>query len=91
MLDLNEVTSHLTRMLQRILGEDIRMQLHYSPHPTTVYADAGMMEQVLLNLVVNARDAMPKGGRLIVETSLVELTESQAAQSPLPGRGLLFA
>ena len=86
-LDLNEVTSHLTRMLQRILGEDIRMQLHYSPHPTTVYADAGMMEQVLLNLVVNARDAMPKGGRLIVETSLVELTESQAAQSPLARAG----
>jgi CheY-like chemotaxis protein len=68
-LDMNEVVSDMTKMLGRILGEDIALQLHYSPQPAFVDADAGMMEQILLNLAVNSRDAMPKGGVLIVRIS----------------------
>jgi len=65
-LDLNEVVSNMTMMLGRILGEDIALQLKYWPQPAFVHADASMIEQVLLNLAVNARDAMPKGGQLAV-------------------------
>jgi len=66
-LDLNEVVSNLTMMLGRILGEDIALQLNYWNQPAHIKADASMMEQVLLNLVVNARDAMPKGGHLAIK------------------------
>jgi CheY-like chemotaxis protein len=60
-------------MLGRILGEDIALQLHSFPRPAAVQADAGMMEQVMLNLAVNARDAMPKGGVLTIRVSLHDL------------------
>ena len=66
-LDLNEVVSNMTMMLGRILGEDIALQLNYWPEPAFVKADSSMIEQVLLNLVVNARDAMPKGGKLSIK------------------------
>jgi signal transduction histidine kinase/ActR/RegA family two-component response regulator len=69
-VDINVVVGHLTRMLNRILGEDIVVIFQYSPRPAFVRADPGMIEQVLLNLVVNARDAMPLGGQLVVETSI---------------------
>lgn len=67
-LDLNEVVTHLTKMLRRVLGEDVTMQLDYAPDQLTFYGDAGMMEQVLVNLAVNARDAMPNGGTLRITT-----------------------
>jgi len=66
-LDMNEVVSNMTKMLGRLLGEDIALQLNYFPRPALVRADAGMMEQVLLNLAVNSRDAMPKGGLLTIK------------------------
>jgi len=72
-LDMNEVVSNMTKMLGRLLGEDIALQLNYFPRPALVRADAGMMEQVLLNLAVNSRDAMPKGGLLAIKISTVEL------------------
>ena len=72
-LDMNEVVGNMTKMLGRILGEDIALQLHYSPQPAVVQADAGMMEQVLLNLAVNSRDAMPKGGLLAIKISAVRV------------------
>ena len=79
-LDMKEVVRNMTSMLGRILGEDIELQLHYSPHPTVVQADAGMMEQVLLNLAVNSRDAMPKGGVLAIRISPLEVDARRVAE-----------
>ncbi|HEV2330827.1 MAG TPA: response regulator [Verrucomicrobiae bacterium] len=84
-LDLNESVSHTTKMLQRILGETIQMELKLAPPPVFVHADAGMIDQVLMNLTVNARDAMPNGGRLIIETGAVEFDQLAASLS-LNGR-----
>jgi PAS domain S-box-containing protein len=80
-LDLNEVVASLSKMLQRILGEDVHMQLRFDPRPLIVHGDAGMLDQVLLNLAVNARDAMPGGGELIIETTRTEFDQSAADQS----------
>ncbi len=67
-LDLNETVSQMTKMLQRILGEDVSLQAEYAPALPLVHADVGMIEQIILNLAVNARDAMPDGGRLTIRT-----------------------
>ncbi len=67
-LDLNEVVTNLGKMLRRLLGEDIAMNLDLAPGQLVFNGDAGMMEQVVLNLVVNARDAMPAGGSLRIAT-----------------------
>ncbi|MCX7866877.1 PAS domain S-box protein [Limisphaera sp. VF-2] len=72
-LDLNELLTSLVKMVQRIIGEDIQLQLRLHPRPLIVRADPGMLDQVVMNLVVNARDAMPQGGVLILETDLVRL------------------
>ena len=72
-LDMNDVVGNMTKMLSRILGEDIALQLNYFPQPALVRADIGMVEQVLLNLAVNSRDAMPKGGQLTIRISTLEL------------------
>ena len=61
--------ANTAKMLQRILGENVQMQLKFAPQPLFIHADAGMMDQVLMNLAVNARDAMPDGGQLVIETS----------------------
>jgi CheY-like chemotaxis protein len=68
-LDLNEIVTNLAGMLQRIIGEDVRLQLDLHPVPLLTHADAGMLDQVAMNLAVNARDAMPAGGRLLLGTS----------------------
>jgi PAS domain S-box-containing protein len=70
-LDLNEVVTHLAKMLRRLLGEHVTMQLDFSPEQTTFLGDAGSIEQVLVNLAVNARDAMPEGGTLRIKTQCV--------------------
>jgi two-component system cell cycle sensor histidine kinase/response regulator CckA len=80
-LDLNEAVTNIAKMLQRVLTEDIQTQFKFSPQRLLIHADAGMMDQILLNLAVNARDAMPKGGRLIIETSAVQFDEVMAAQT----------
>ena len=67
-LDLNETVAQMTKMLQRILGEDIALRSEYSPALPLIHADVGMIEQIILNLAVNARDAMPAGGRLSIRT-----------------------
>jgi PAS domain S-box-containing protein len=78
-LDINESVTHLARMLQRIIGEDIKLQLHLHGAPLFTRADAGMLDQVLLNLAVNARDAMPAGGRLLIETLQVQLHQDRTS------------
>jgi len=73
-LDLNEVIGHLLKMLRRLLREDISLELRMASSPLWLDADASMMEQVVMNLVVNARDAMPTGGRLTLSTQAVAFT-----------------
>ncbi len=87
-LDLNESVKGMTMMLQRIIGEDITITLTTHPAPLFTHADPGMLDQVLMNLSVNARDAMPEGGRLIIETSMKTLDEQTALhyRDAVPGR-----
>jgi len=75
-LDMNKVVGNMTNMLGRLLGEDVSLQLNYCQPPPTVEADASMLEQVLLNLAVNARDAMPKGGQLAIRIAIVDVDET---------------
>ena len=75
MLDLNDTVSGLLQMLPRAIGEHIQTTIRLAPDLAKVKADASQMEQVLVNLVLNARDAMPEGGELTIETSNVTLTE----------------
>lgn len=78
-IDLNEVIEGMCSMLGRVLGEDIALDLHLSEDLGATRADAGQVEQIILNLAVNARDAMPSGGTLIVETANVALDEQFTA------------
>jgi two-component system cell cycle sensor histidine kinase/response regulator CckA len=68
-LDLNDVVSNMTKMLKHILRADVSLHVDYGSKSFLVRANAGMMEQVLMNLAINARDAMPQGGKLIISTS----------------------
>jgi len=79
-LNLNSVVRSTERMLRRILGEDIQVILNLAPDLDVVCADPSQFEQVLMNLVVNARDAMPKGGTLTIHTKNEHLTENRGAQ-----------
>ncbi len=81
-VDLNEVVNHITKMLRRILGEDVSLQVEFAPGLPAILADLGMIEQVLLNLAVNSRDAMPRGGRLRIRTSAVEIGLEEAKHNP---------
>ncbi len=81
-VDLNEVVVNMTKMLRRILGEDIVLHTRYAPQPVFIHADVGMIEQVLMNLLVNARDAMPSGGQLRISTDPWNLTEAQVEKNP---------
>ena len=71
-LDLNQLVGKMTDMLARLLGEDIALQINFSGEPAVIAADASMMEQILLNLSVNSRDAMPRGGQLAIRVSISE-------------------
>jgi two-component system cell cycle sensor histidine kinase/response regulator CckA len=82
LLDLNDLTASFTKMLRRIVGENIRVQNDFAPTPPVIKADPGMIEQVLMNLAVNARDAMPNGGQLIIATEVAVIDQDRAKLDP---------
>ena len=79
-IDLNEVLVESERMLRRLLGEVIELIIHSARSLSRVKADPGQLEQVVLNLALNARDAMPDGGKLTIETREVTLDESYTTE-----------
>jgi len=92
-LDLNEVVAGAETLLRRLIGENIELLVIPNAALGRVKADSGQLEQIIINLAVNARDAMPAGGKLTIETSNVELDEQYAAQhaSTLPGQHVMLA
>lgn len=92
LFDLNHLVTDMTKMLQRLIGENIEMTTIIGPE-APITADPGQMEQVLMNLVVNARDAMPNGGRLTIETAPVEFDETYVAShlNVQPGNYVMLA
>jgi two-component system NtrC family sensor kinase len=78
--ELNDVVENMGKMLRRLIGEDISLKTHYGPGGSPVLADPGMLEQVLMNLAVNSRDAMPNGGDLLIQTANIEITKPTSRQ-----------
>jgi PAS domain S-box-containing protein len=81
-LALNHLVSDMSKMLQRLIGAHIELNTNLDPELGSIKSDQSQMEQVIVNLVVNARDAMPEGGKLLIETSSVCLDEAQARSLP---------
>jgi two-component system, cell cycle sensor histidine kinase and response regulator CckA len=79
-LSLNAVIREMENMLQCLIGEDIQLRMELQPELANIKADPGQIEQVVMNLAVNARDAMPQGGKLTIETGYVHLTEEYIQQ-----------
>jgi len=79
-LDINKTIADMTKMLGRLLGEDIHLDTIYTPDLARIHADPGQVEQIVMNLAVNARDAMPEGGRLTISTAKVTLRKMDVAQ-----------
>ncbi len=93
LLDLNQVVTEIEPMLRRLLGEDFRLTASLAPQLGRVKADPGQVEQVIMNLAVNARDAMPTGGQLSIETcnALLDEVYAQGHTSVVPGRYVMLA
>ena len=90
---MNELVANLDQMLRRLIGEHIEMKTVAAEEPCLVKADAGQIEQVIMNIVINARDAMPQGGKLTLETGHVELDKDSSAEleGALPGPYVMLA
>ena len=92
-LDLNTLVAEMEKMLPRLIGEDIDLNLVLNPSISQVKADPGQLEQVLMNLAVNARDAMPDGGKLTIQTADAEIDVAFAREHPgsFPGKYVILA
>ena len=92
-LNLNTVVVETEKMLRRLIGEDIKLRTALDPTLGSVKVDPGQVEQIIMNLAVNARDAMPGGGKLVIETSNTDLDDEYAAHHPpfIAGRYVLLA
>jgi PAS domain S-box-containing protein len=92
-LDLNALVADVQKMLRRLIGEDIDLAMVRDPALGRVKADPGQIEQILMNLAVNARDAMPQGGKLGIETANIELDDAYARTHPVvtPGHYVMLA
>jgi two-component system, cell cycle sensor histidine kinase and response regulator CckA len=92
-LDLNSIVAEMNRMLRRLIGESITLEVNTEPELGRVKADSGQIEQVIMNLVVNARDAVSQTGRLIIETANVDLDSEYTNEylSVNPGRYVMLA
>ncbi len=92
-LDLNSVLTEVEKMLRRLIGEDVELVTSLKPDLGHVKVDPGQIEQVVMNLAVNARDAMPEGGKLYLETSNVDVDEDYARSHPsiMPGKFVMVA
>jgi two-component system cell cycle sensor histidine kinase/response regulator CckA len=86
-VDLGEVVGDMAKMLRRIIGEDVVLELRMGALQRKIWADPGQVEQILMNLTVNARDSMPQGGRIIIEASEVTLDESFLQEHPGSKKG----
>lgn len=89
-LDLNAVVGHISKMLRRVIGETVKIRLDYALQSLPIHADPGMLEQIILNLCINARDAMPQGGQLTLRTAAVDLSK-EAARLKVAARSGSFA
>ena len=92
-MNVNDVVEEMGKLIPRLIGEDIELVLRTAPDLGAIRADASQMEQIIMNLAVNARDAMPNGGRLLVETANAELDRAYSNARPVvePGRYILLA
>jgi PAS domain S-box-containing protein len=81
-LDLNAIVLQVEKMLQRLIGEDVDLRATLGPALGSIKADQSQIEQVIMNLAVNARDAMPQGGKLMIETANIDLDEDYARRHP---------
>jgi PAS domain S-box-containing protein len=90
-LELNKTVADVTRMLRHVIGDDIELRVKSAPDLGRVHADPGQIEQVLMNLAVNARDAMPRGGVLSIETLNLEIDDNYARTHPGASAGAFVA
>jgi two-component system, cell cycle sensor histidine kinase and response regulator CckA len=93
LVDVNEALAGMEKMLRRLIGEDVELTIVPRSRERTILVDPGQLEQVVMNLAVNARDAMPRGGKLTIETADVTLDERYAAEhvGSSPGRHVMLA
>ncbi len=92
-VNVNDIVADVEKILRRLIGEDISLKTHLHPDPGLISADPGQLEQVLINLAVNARDAMPQGGALTITTDCVELSDEHGQRylGAGPGKYVMMA
>jgi two-component system cell cycle sensor histidine kinase/response regulator CckA len=87
MVNLNDILDETSKMLRRLIGEDIELAVITHPGLGSVYADPGQIQQIIMNLAVNARDAMPQGGKLTIETAHVNIDAEYVRRHPMVEKG----